>query len=151
VVGALKGSPLIRWQGQQFDARVISTGDGSDLALLEVGKDVPIPGLAIARQDRQMKPGDWILVLGRPFGAGVTATVGIISAVPGAVLQPAVLRDLVQLNAAVNPGNSGGPVVDLEGDVIGVATAAIPGGFGLGFAAPVSALYKLLTDSGRPL
>jgi serine protease Do len=120
-----------------------------DLALLELTTDASIPGLTLASGSALPAVGEWIIVLGCPFGTRPTATVGIVSAEPGAVLEPAMLRTRMQLNAAVNPGNSGGPVVNLEGRVVGVANATIPGGFGLGFAIPVSVLSNFLSEKDR--
>ncbi len=149
VVKALHGSPTIVWRSQRWPARVLRIDDASDLALLAIDATAPIPGLRLAAAPGD-EPGDWVLVLGCPFGALPTATVGIVSARAGAVLRPERLRDQIQLNAAVNPGNSGGPVVDLDGEVIGVANATVPAGYGLGFAVPAAALRRLIeADEAR--
>jgi len=143
VVAVLAGPPVVVWQGQRWPARLLRLDEASDLALLAIDDAAPMPGLTLAAADTAV-PGQWVLVLGCPFGTQPTATVGIVSALPGAVLQPAVLRQRLQLNAAVNPGNSGGPVLGLDGRVIAVANATVPGGYGLGFAVPVAALRDLL-------
>lgn len=148
VVRALRGAPMIAWRSQRWPARTLRVDDTSDLALLGIDPAAPIPGLALAAAPSD-DPGNWVVILGCPFGALPTATVGIVSARPGAVLQPERLRDQIQLNAAVNPGNSGGPVVDLDGEVIGVASATVPAGYGLGFAVPVAALRRLIEDAER--
>lgn len=144
VLRALQGTPVIRWESRPWPARVIRIDDDADLALLAIDADAPMPGLTLSTQ--AVMAGQWVIVLGCPFGAGPTATTGIVSALPGAVLQPAALATRMQLNAAVNPGNSGGPVLSLDGQVIGVANATVPGGYGLGFAVPVAALAALLTE-----
>jgi len=149
VVAALVGPPMVVWQGQRWPARLLRLDETTDLALLAVGDTAPMPGLVLAAADA-VAPGQWVLVLGCPFGTQPTATVGIVSALPGAVLQPAELRQRLQLNAAVNPGNSGGPVLDLDGRVIAVANATVSGGYGLGFAVPVAALQDLLAAPGTP-
>lgn len=149
VVAALAGPAVVVWQGQRWPARLLRLDEASDLALLAIDGAAPMPGLALAAADA-VAPGQWVLVLGCPFGTQPTATVGIVSALPGAVLQPAVLRQRLQLNAAVNPGNSGGPVLGLDGRVIAVANATVPGGYGLGFAVPVAALQDLLAAPGTP-
>jgi serine protease Do len=143
VVHALRGAPVVEWQAQRWPARVKRIDEESDLALLEIDAAAPIPGLVLATRPDD-EPGNWVLVLGRPFGTLPTATVGIVSARAGAVLRPAPLRDRLQLNAAINPGNSGGPVVDLNAEVIGIANATVPAGYGLGFAVPVAALRRLI-------
>lgn len=147
VVAGLRGAPRVVWNGQPWPARVVRVDEQADLALLALDGPVPLPGLALAADDMAV-PGDGVLVLGCPFGTLPTATAGIVSALPGAVLEPPALRQRMQLNAAVNPGNSGGPVLDLQGRVIGVANATVPGGYGLGFAVPVAALRRLVSASG---
>ena len=143
VVAGLHGAPVVVWQSRRWNARVLRVDVAADVALLKIDASAPMPGLALAEGDADA-PGTWVLVLGCPFGALPTATTGIVSARPGAVLRPESLRSQMQLNAAVNPGNSGGPVVTLDGKVIGLANATVPAGFGLGFAVPVSALRRLL-------
>ena len=143
VVAGLRGAPVVVWQSRRWTARLLRSDVGTDVALLEVDPSAPMPGLALAEGDAGA-PGTWVLVIGCPFGALPTATTGIVSARPGAVLRPESLRSQMQLNAAVNPGNSGGPVVTLDAKVIGIANATVPAGFGLGFAVPVSALRRLL-------
>lgn len=143
------GSPFVMWNAKHWSAKLTRVDKETDLALLELDADAPMPGLTMATDDAPPAAGEWIIVLGCPFGARSTATVGIVSATPGAILEPPTLRKLMQLNAAVNPGNSGGPVVNLEGRVVGIANATIPGGFGLGFATPVSELGDLLAAQSR--
>ncbi len=143
VVAAMRGPPVVVWQSRRWNARVLRLDEEADLALLEIDPAAPMPGLALAEGESDA-PGTWVLVLGCPFGALPTATTGIVSARPGAILRPESLRAQMQLNAAVNPGNSGGPVVNLAAEVIGVANATVPAGYGLGFAVPVSALRRLL-------
>lgn len=149
VVLALRGPAQVVWSGRQWPARVSRVDESADLALLEVDAAAPMPGLVLAGAPTAV-PGDWVLVLGCPFGTSPTATIGIVSALPGAVLRPEALRQRMQINAAINPGNSGGPVIDLDGRVIGVANATVAGGYGLGFAVPVAALRRLLpVDDAR--
>ena len=146
VVLALRGTPVIVWQSRRWNARVLGLDEAADLALLEIDPAAPMPGLTLAAGESDA-PGTWVVVIGCPFGALPTATTGIVSARPGAVLRPESLRGQMQLNAAVNPGNSGGPVVNLDAEVIGVASATVPAGYGLGFAVPVAALRRLLDVS----
>lgn len=149
VVRGIRSAPVATGSGQTVTTHVLHIDDEMDLALLESDDDLRMSGLELA-QGPVPPAGRWVVVLGCPFGGLPTATVGVISALPGAVLQPPALRHRIQLNAAVNPGNSGGPVVDLEGRVIGIASATVPGGFGLGFAVPVSALDSLLATLKPP-
>lgn len=148
VLKGLVGPPEVRFDGQRYRARIIAVDDAADLGVLALDTDAPIDSLRLEPSGAIPPPGEWIIVLGCPFGAAATATTGIISARPGAVLEPGMLRSRLQLNAAVNPGNSGGPVLNLRGEVIGIANATIPGGFGLGFAIPAQALRDLLAGAG---
>ena len=103
-------------------------------------------GAAAARGGARV--GEWVVVLGNPFGAGIAATVGIVSAAAGAIATPA-LAGKIQINAAVNPGNSGGPICNQRGEVVGVASSRSPGGQGLAFATPAAALARLLASQSR--
>ena len=146
VVKGRQGNLVVVWNAKRWPARLVRIDEEKDLALIELEADAPMPGLMVAMGAAPPAAGEWIVVLGCPFGSHPTATTGIVSALPGAVLEPAALRERIQLNAAVNPGNSGGPVINLAGRVIGIANATIPGGFGLGFAVPVSALADLISE-----
>ena len=145
-LASLQSAPTVHWESKRWPARVVRVDADKDLALLEIDASASMPGLALAPE--AATPGQWILVLGCPFGTQPTATIGIVSALPGAVLVPEALARRMQLNAAVNPGNSGGPVLNLNGQVIGVANATIPAGYGLGFAVPVADLAELLMQPG---
>jgi S1-C subfamily serine protease len=93
--------------------------------------------------------GEWIVVLGNPFGAGTTATAGIISAAPGAITANAQLARQVQINASVNPGNSGGPVCNRAGDVVGATTTLVAAGQGIAFATSAATIRAFLTSLGK--
>lgn len=151
VVKSGQGKPTVTWNAKRWEAHLLKIDEENDLALIELQADAPMPGLMLGTDAVTPPAGEWIVVLGCPFGGHTTATTGIVSAVPGAVLEPAGLRTRIQLNAAVNPGNSGGPVINLAGRVIGIANATIPGGSGLGFAIPVSALGNLISGLDQSL
>ena len=122
-------------------ARIVATLEEDDMALLAIEK--PLAPLRLA--DGPPKVGEWIVVIGNPFGAGTTATVGIVSAAPGTITATPELARRVQINAAVNPGNSGGPVVNLSGDVVGATTSLVAGGQGIAFATSAATLRSLLS------
>lgn len=143
VLDGLRGPPSARWNGTLWPLRLRVSDREADLALLDLPSACPAPGLGLARAGA-VDIGDWIVVLGCPFGTAPTATLGIVSALPGALLQPPELARRLQLNAAVNPGNSGGPVVNLSGAVVAVANATLPGGYGLGFGVPVGEVRRLV-------
>jgi serine protease Do len=142
LVSAPRGGLFAVSGAMRWPLKLLRVDSDHDLALLELPPDAALPGLELAAST-EPRQGEWIVVLGRPFGAGTTATVGIVSALPGAVTMPATLARRLQLNVAVNPGNSGGPVLDLAGRVVGVVSAAVPGGSGLGFAAPAAEVARL--------
>jgi len=113
-----------------------------DVALLRAPGVSGLDGLRLSA--RPPEPGAAVIALGNPFGLGVTATSGIVSAVPGTLGRQARLAGLLQTDAAINPGNSGGPLIDISGQVIGMVTAALALGQGVGFAVPADVLRDVL-------
>lgn len=147
VLRSAPASTEVFWEDRRWPARVVRVDVSSDLALLELPPDAQMPGLRLVAPASAPQTGTWIVVLGRPFGTKTTATVGIVSATPGTITMPR-LMERIQINAAVNPGNSGGPVVNLQGEVVGVASALLPAGQGLAFATPAAAVTQLLSPAG---
>jgi len=135
----------IRAGERDHAAKLVAIDEEQDLALLSVDD---LRNLSFLELDAAVIVGEWIVVLGNPFGAGITAAVGIAGSAPGALQRPRALKELIQLDAAVNPGNSGGPVLNLQGRVIGMATAAVAGGAGIGFAIPSDRLRAFLARGG---
>jgi serine protease Do len=148
IVAAAHGNLRVRWQSHDYAATVLQSDEKTDLAVLRLTESAPMPGLAIVARGTRIRAGQWIIILGCPFGAAATATAGIISAPIGAIEAPESLRERLQLNAALNPGNSGGPVIALDGHVVAIATASIPGAYGLGFATPADALAGMTAVAG---
>ena len=123
--------------GKSYTAKVIGTDDRTDLALIKVEgrKDFPFVHLA----DKAPRIGDWVIAVGNPFGLGGTVTAGIVSA-RGRDIGAGPYDDFIQIDAAVNKGNSGGPTFDLDGNVIGVNTAIYsPSGGSVGIAFDIPA------------
>lgn len=145
VLRSLQAPWRVRAAGVSSEARLHLLDEAADLALLHAPGTPAMRGLPLA--EAAVSVGQWVVVLGCPFGTLPTATLGIVSALPGAVVEPPELARRLQLNAAVNPGNSGGPVIDLAGQVIGVANATVPGGYGLGFAVPAREVQALVEIS----
>jgi len=143
VLQAAGSAPQIHLGGQVFPARALREDSARDLALLRAD-GVNVTPMPLAPPDRPPRVGEWIVVIGNPFGTGITATAGIVSAGIGAIASTPLLAEQFQINASVNPGNSGGPVCNLRGEAIGVATSFIPGGQGLAFIVPVPALRALM-------
>jgi S1-C subfamily serine protease len=117
-----------------------------DLAVLKIDTDnleKELTPLTLGDSDN-LRPGEWAIAVGNPFGLEHTVTVGVISAlgrpiqVPGNGSQVRTYQNLIQLDAAINPGNSGGPLLNNQGEVIGINTAVSAAGQGIGFAIPVN-------------
>ncbi|MBY4892963.1 Do family serine endopeptidase [Rhodobacteraceae bacterium N5(2021)] len=120
--------------GTELVAELVGTDPNTDIALLRVESDEPLPFVpfGVASEHRV---GDWVMVMGNPLGQGFSVSVGVVSAF-GRSLSGAY-DDFIQTDAAINQGNSGGPLFNLEGEVIGVNTAILSptgGSIGIGFA-----------------
>lgn len=141
--------------GVTMDARLVGTDPASDLALLKVDPEHPLPYLAFTEDDHILV-GEWVIALGNPFGlfeaAEPTVTVGVVSASARDLQsdeQGRIYRDMVQTDAAINHGNSGGPLVNALGEVIGVNTAIVSpsgGSAGVGFAVPASKARRIVDE-----
>jgi len=137
----------------ELPATIIGRDTKTDLAVLRVKADKPLPAVAFGDSD-VARVGDWVLAIGNPYGLGGTVTAGIISA-RGRNINAGPYDDFLQTDAPINRGNSGGPMFNLEGEVIGINTAIFSpsgGSVGIGFAIP-SALarpvFEQLVEYGR--
>src|SRR5450432_1290175 len=121
--------------GKTYSAKVIGTDSRTDVALIKVvGSDFPFAKLS----EGKARVGDWVVAVGNPFGLGGTVTAGIVSA-NGRDIGAGPYDDYIQIDAAINKGNSGGPAFDMSGNVIGVNTAIFSpsgGNVGIGFDIP---------------
>ncbi|MBN2408292.1 MAG: Do family serine endopeptidase [Candidatus Aminicenantes bacterium] len=137
-------------QGEDYKAKIIGTDPRSDLALLKVETE----GLLFLRlgDSEQLKVGEWVLAVGNPYGLEHTVTSGIVSAkgrqlgLGGNVPD---YQDFIQTDAAINRGNSGGPLVNMQGEVIGITSNIFSpsgGNIGLGFAIPANLARKVITQ-----
>ena len=132
--------------GSRLDAEIVGQDTRTDLALLRVESEEPLPSVPFAADD-STRVGDWVVAVGNPFGVGKTATFGIVSA-RGRGTGPNPYLDHLQIDAPINRGNSGGPSVNLHGEVIGVNTSIVSptgGNVGIGFAIP-AATARLVVD-----
>jgi serine protease Do len=123
-------------------AEIVGKDTKTDLALLRVKTDKPLTAVQFGDSD-VMKVGDWVLAIGNPFGLGGTVTAGIVSA-RARDIQQGPYDDFIQTDASINRGNSGGPMFNMNGEVVGINTAIYSpsgGSIGIGFAIP-SALAK---------
>ena len=135
---------------RSFKAKVIGTDPNTDIALIKIdAKDLPV--IAFGNSD-SLKVGEWVLAVGNPFNLTSTVTAGIVSAKGrniNIINSQLPLESFIQTDAAVNPGNSGGALVNTHGELIGITTAIASqtGSYaGYAFAVPVSIVQKVVTD-----
>ncbi|CUR53581.1 Periplasmic pH-dependent serine endoprotease DegQ [Serratia symbiotica] len=124
--------------GREFEAKLIGHDEQSDIALLKINEVKNLTEIKIADSD-QLRVGDFAVAIGNPFGLGQTATSGIISALGRSGLNLEGLENFIQTDASINRGNSGGALVNLNGELIGINTAILApngGNIGIGFAIP---------------
>lgn len=148
VEGATK-IQVVMEDGREIEAELVGADAETDLAVLRVVEGAGYPHVLFGNSSR-LRRGDWVVAVGNPFGLGGTATAGIVSAVgkPGDRGRSSTYTDYLQIDAAINRGNSGGPTFDLYGNVVGVNTAIYSptgGSVGIGFAI-TSDQAKTVTD-----
>jgi len=148
VIGGAQKISVTLQNGVSYPARLISDSIGEDLAIVKINAGKPLPAARLGDADK-VKVGSWAIAIGSPFGFEETVTVGVVSAKGRVVRQESgqqVFRDLIQTDAAINFGNSGGPLVSVDGEVIGINQAIFsPGGtgnIGIGFAIPIESKAK---------
>jgi serine protease Do len=129
--------------GSEQVAEIVGTDERTDLAVLKIeGKDLPF----VSFEDTPSRVGDWVVAVGNPFGLGGTVTVGVISGA-GRNIGGSSYGDFLQIDAAVNTGNSGGPAFNTQGEVVGVNTAIYSpngGNVGIAFAIPASTVKQIV-------
>jgi S1-C subfamily serine protease len=130
--------------GSESDASIVSRHPESDLAVLQAHTVPDDLTAAVLRPAADLQPGDAVVAVGFPFGIGPSVSAGVISGLKREYRSPngaRLLSDLIQFDAAVNPGSSGGPLLNSAGEVVGIVTAMVDpggGGFaGIGFAVPI--------------
>lgn len=136
--------------GRRLKAALVGSEPEHDLAILRIGaRDLAVAELA----DYTLRVGQLVVAIGNPYGFGWTVTAGVVSAL-GREIQATPgrwLRNLIQTDASVNPGNSGGPLVDSKGRIVGITTAMAPYAQGVGFAMPIqAALFVIARFGERP-
>jgi len=135
--------------GKKLKAKLIGRDELTDIALIKVEpKGGALPAVTFA-DDAKVRVGDWVLAVGNPFGLGGTVTAGIISARGRDEVTGAQFTDYLQIDAAINQGNSGGPTFDLGGRVVGMNTAIFSpsgGSVGIGFAIPSNTIRRVVAD-----
>lgn len=140
--------------GREFDAKLIGGDDQSDIALIQLQNATGLTQIAVADSDK-LRVGDFAVAVGNPFGLGQTATSGIVSALGRSGLNLEGLENFIQTDASINRGNSGGALLNLNGELIGINTAILApsgGSVGIGFAIPsnmAQTLAKQLMQFGE--
>ena len=122
--------------GSHYEASVVGVDPATDLAVLKIEGEGPFPALSFAPPE-SVRVGDWAIAIGNALGlpGGPSVTLGVVGAIDRSLTtQQQSLTDLIQTDAAINEGNSGGPLVDLNGEVIGINTAVVRGAQGMGFS-----------------
>jgi serine protease Do len=133
--------------GTELEARLVGTDDKTDIAVLRVTAGRPLPTVPWG-DSSSVKVGDWAVAIGNPFGLGVSVSVGVISA-EGRSINAGPYDDYFQIDAPINRGNSGGPLFDQQGRVIGVNAAIFSpsgGNVGIGFAIPSNQARAIVED-----
>lgn len=143
VEGADKVSVILK-DGRTFEGQVLGSDPVTDVAVVKIKAD-HLPMVELGDSD-SLKPGEWAIAIGNPFGLDNTVTTGIISATGRSSSQvgvPDKRVQFIQTDAAINPGNSGGPLLSASGQVIGINTAIIQGAQGLGFSIPINTAQRI--------
>jgi serine protease Do len=149
-------------EGEEFTAKIVGADPVSDIAVIKISRDKPFPYAKIGNS-KNMKVGDWVLAIGSPFGLKQTVTAGIISATGRTFDQEeyrgpdeySIFNDYLQTDAAINRGNSGGPLVNMNGEVVGINSfISTPSGAsaGVGFSVPAhifTRVYNQILQTGR--
>ena len=141
VEGAQSVTVFFQADEEAFDAKVVGSDSRDDLALLKIEPKADLRVAPLGDSDK-MKVGDWVLAMGNPLGFEYSATVGVVSGVSRR-LPSSNFGDFLQTDAAIYPGNSGGPLFNLAGEVIAINTAVIPD-TNLGFAVPINTAKEIL-------
>jgi len=133
--------------GSERTAQVVGRDPKTDIALLKIDPgDTELATIALGDSDA-IRPGDWVVAIGNPFGLEHTVTAGIVSAKHRRDVSPSAVQtydDFIQTDAAINPGNSGGPLIDLEGRVVGINTMIRSNANTIGFSVPINQAKQIL-------
>jgi serine protease Do/serine protease DegQ len=132
---------------REFSAKLVGSDAGTGVALLKIEPD-NLKALRLGDSDR-LSVGDYVLAIGNPFGKGQTVTFGIVSALGRSGLNIEGYEDLIQTDAAINPGNAGGALVNLRGELVGIIAARTrpsDGAVGFGFAVPSNMVRQVMAQ-----
>jgi serine protease Do len=147
VIDASKKITVKLPDGRSFTAKLIGTDPATDIALIKITSDKPLPIVEFG-DDRQLRVGDWVVAVGNPFGLSNSVTAGIVSSI-GRDIGAGNYNDFIQIDAPINRGNSGGPTFDLRGQVVGMNSMIFSpsgGSVGIGFAIPASTIHDVVAQ-----
>ncbi len=130
--------------GREFPARVIGTDEKLNVALLRIEGERPFPSATLG-DSAHLEIGEWVMAVGNPFGIETSVTVGVVSGT-GRVLGAGPYDHFIQTDAGIHAGNSGGPLLNLHGKVVGMNAAVRSSAQGIGFATPINMLKKILSS-----
>ncbi|MBM3613133.1 MAG: trypsin-like serine protease, partial [Alphaproteobacteria bacterium] len=146
VIEGADGIEVEFFSGKRLNAKLIGTDPKTDIALLKVEAEAPLSFVSFGNSDA-MRVGDWVMAMGNPLGQGFSVSAGIVSA-RGRTLSGSY-DDYLQTDAAINRGNSGGPLFNMDGEVVGVNTAILSpngGSIGIGFAMASNVVTKVVAQ-----
>ena len=150
VINKAKSINITLSDNRKFEAEVIGEDKQTDLALLKISSDKPLAEVVFGDSDA-LRIGDWVLAIGNPFGLGGSVTAGIVSA-KSRDIESGSYDNFIQTDAAINQGNSGGPMFNLKGEVIGVNSAIFSStgeSMGIGFATPAKMAQWVISQLRR--
>jgi len=131
---------------REFKAQIKGSDMDSDLAVLQIDTQQPLPSVSMGNSEDLMI-GETVIAIGNPFGFSHTVTTGVISAVDRSIrTDEAVYHNFIQTDASINPGNSGGPLLNINGELIGINTAIYSKAQGIGFAIPINTAKRIVSD-----
>jgi serine protease Do len=149
VVDASKKITVKLPDGRSFTAKLVGTDPVTDVALLKIASDKPLPTVEFG-DDKKLRVGDWVVAVGNPFGLSNSVTAGIVSSLGRDNIESSQqYTSFIQIDAPINRGNSGGPTFDLRGQVIGMNSMIFSpsgGSVGIGFAIPASLIHDVVSQ-----
>ena len=132
--------------GREFKAQIVGADPESDLAVLRIAAQNPLPDIKMGNSDDLMV-GETVFAIGNPFGFSNTVTTGVVSATNRSIRsEDTVYHDFIQTDASINPGNSGGPLLNINGELVGINTAIYAKAQGIGFAIPINKAKRIVAD-----
>ena len=150
VISRAEDIQVVLYDGSRYTAEIVGQDIKTDLAVLKIKPGKKLKPVVFGDSGK-LRIGDWVMAIGNPFGLGYTVTVGVVSA-KGRSLGLGAYDDFIQTDASLNPGNSGGPLFNLGGEVVGVNTAIAARGQGIGFSIPADmakGVISQLMEKGR--